>query len=192
MAGTLSDGASGARPRGEGGVPSEGAVPGLDGARWIADCRVDLALDARLKALLCTCFGDRFRHQRHCFEIPLRRLLVERDGALVAQLAVHEKLLHRDGGVDTFAGIAEVCVAPARRRGGIARAMVAEAERRHAALDHAILLGAPEVYGSSGYREVDNVAWPDATHVPSGRPMVKPLAASGWPRSPARGYGPPF
>lgn len=160
---------------------------------YLPDAAVDGALDAELRALLSLCFGVEFKNKRYAFEMPPHRWLVREEDEVVGHLAVHEKTFECDGISVPFIGIAEVCVAPSHRGRGFVRAMLGEAERHFNAVQFAILLGDPEVYGSSGYRPVGNVYLPfkDAAK-PNPDVLVKPLGSRLWPQGAVVIEGPPF
>lgn len=160
---------------------------------YLRDIQVDDALDAELRALLSTCFGDEFAHKRYCHEMPPHRLLVPDEDVLVAHVAVHEKVLKSEGAALPFLGIAEVCVAPSHRGRGLVRLMMRELEAHFEGFPFAVLLGDPGVYGSSGYHSVDNVYFPyECTGKPNAHAMVKALGSRPWPVADVAIEGPPF
>ncbi len=70
--------------------------------------------------------------------------------------------------------------------------MLREAERHFRVVPFAILLGDPEVYGSSGYRPVGNIYLPFKNAEPNPVVLVKPLGSRLWPQSAVVIEGPPF
>ena len=159
----------------------------------IADCRVDARLDRLLRELLRSSFDDVcFDGRRFANETPSRRFLIDLGTHVAAHLAVHEKLLHTESGARGFIGIAEVCVAPAYRGRGLVSSLLASAESEYAHLDHTLLLGEAAIYGSSGYRPLEGVRWPDDPGAATGSLLGKHLAAQQWPVGARRIHGPRF
>ncbi len=160
---------------------------------YLPDAQVDDALDAELRALLSTCFGNEFAHKRYCYEMPPHRWLVRDGEVLAAHVAVHEKVLKSGGEALPFLGIAEVCVAPSYRGRGLVGAMMKTLEAHFSGFPFAVLLGDPGVYGSSGYRSVSNVYFPfENTGRPNTYAMVKALGSQSWPVDDVTIEGPPF
>lgn len=160
---------------------------------YLRDAQVDDALDAELRTLLTRCFDNSFETKRYAYEMPPHRLLVRDGGALVAHVAVHEKVLKSGGEALAFLGIAEVCVAPSHRGRGLVRAMMKASEAHFTGFPFAVLLGDPGVYSSSGYRSVGNVTFPyEGTGEPNRYAMVKVLGSRSWPVAGVTIEGPPF
>lgn len=160
---------------------------------YLPDAHVDEALEAELRALLSLCFGKDFRDKRYHHELPAHRWLVRDEGALVAHLAVHDKTFEHAGETLPFLGVAEVCVAPSHRGRGLVKAMLREAETMFSTVPFAILLGDKGVYGSSGYRSVQNVYFPfEKMGKPNEDVMVKALGLEAWPQGKVTIEGPPF
>ncbi len=158
----------------------------------LPDEAVDVELDAALRRLLSSCFtGPKdgvFRDQLFFREAPRHRLLVHRDGELVAQVAAHDKTADSEDGSIRLLGIAEVCVAADCRGQGLVGRMLEAAhewgiERE---FDAAFLFGEAKYYASAGYRPVHNplrVTNPNGEVVEKvfANAMVRPLASNTWP-----------
>ena len=159
---------------------------------YLADTDVDAALDAQLRALLSECFGNVFKDKRYCYEMPPHRWLIRaEDGTLAAHLAAHDKVFRSADKRVPFTGVAEVCVAPEYRGRGYVRALLAAAEA-HTSAPFALLVGDAGVYGSSGYRTVDNVHFPAKHPDPHPDVMAKALRGEAWPEGGVVIEGMPF
>lgn len=160
---------------------------------YLPDEQVDETLDAELRTLLSLCFGKEFEHKRYAYEMPPHRWLVRDKGVLVAHVAVHDKTFQSGEKRVPFLGVAEVCVAPNYRGRGLVKIMLRHAEARLGSVPFAVLLGDPEVYGSSGYRTVGNVYFPhEGTGQPNTGVMVKALRSQLWLAGKVTIEGPPF
>ncbi len=165
----------------------------MDSIRYLPDAEVDEKLDRTLRTLLTVCFGKIFRDKRFCFEMPPHRWLAWEQGEVVAHLAVHEKTFQQEGHTVPFIGVAEVCVAPPYRGRGLVKAMLKEAEAHLADHSFAVLLGDPQVYGSSGYQPVVNVYFPAKDgERPNPDALVKALGRNPWPEGRVVIAGSPF
>jgi len=172
---------------------------------YIEDHKVSAALDAELRALLSSCFtgesNEVFCHQRFFHEMPSHRWL-GRDGEdqLVAHLAIHDKVIGTTAGDLHVGGIAEVCVAVAQRGRGLVRRLLAEGQdwMIGQGMSFGTLFGNARVYGSSGYRAVDNpirylIPKTDSWLTePLTNFLVKPLASIPWPDGMIDLRGPKF
>ena len=161
--------------------------------RSLREDEVDAEEDGRLRALLALCFTELsglFLERRYYLEPPeWRWILSDGPGDLVAHAALRERRVR--AGTESFVvgGVSEVCVHPDHRGRGYVRRMLdpIHDELRTRGVDFVLLFGDERIYGSSGYRPIDNVfrywdpgslAWVDRT-VPSAQ--VLELFASKWP-----------
>lgn len=163
---------------------------------YLPDTGVDRKLDEEIRRLLFLCFSTgapRFEHQRFNNEMPLHRWLIrDADGRLVAHLATHEKAMAALGDTFSFCGVAEVCVHPDARGGGLVGQMLREAEALHEDCDYSILLGAERVYSRYGYVKVGTVYFPHHGPEPAKSAMVKCLRQETWPEGRVEIPGPHF
>lgn len=160
--------------------------------QYLPDDTIDAALDAEIRGLLTTCFTKPedavFRTRRHFVEpYPHRWTIRDPQGRLVAHIGVHEKSAEVEGRTLRIGGIAEVCVHPDCRGRGYVKALLARAHdwMRRNGYVFSVLYGDPMVYGSSGYVEVQNLAYSgdeQGWHPTSG--MVRCLADTPWPTVP--------
>lgn len=168
--------------------------------QYLPDNTIDDALDAEIRGLLTTCFTKTedvvFRTRRHFVEpYPHRWTIRDAQGRLVAHIGVHEKSAEVEGRTIRIGGIAEVCVHPDCRGRGYVKAMlecVHDWLRRNG-YAFSVLYGDPKVYGSSGYVEVDNLAYgndAEGWHRTSG--MVRTVSGEAWPASEVRIPGKKF
>ena len=178
-------------------------MPSRSKPRYLADAKVDGALDAKIRALLATCFVKPqdavFQTQRYFREpYPHRWIVADETGAFIAHVGAHEKTVRAAGKTYRIAGIAEVCVHPDHRGQGLVRTMLRQAHRGLArrGFDFAVLFGDPKVYASSGYACVGNLFHDENI---AGRirrknvaAMVHPLGKTPWPRGRAHLPGPTF
>ena len=171
---------------------------------YLADAAVDAVLDAKIRALLTTCFTKPqdvvFQTRRYFREpYPHRWILEDGRGNVIAHVGAHDKTVAAGGTSYRVAGIAEVCVHPDHRGRGHVRSMLRQAHRWLARRNFvfAVLFGAPDVYVSSGYVRVDNLVHddPDA----QGRirrkkieAMVRRLSNTPWPPCRVHLPGPTF
>lgn len=175
---------------------------GTSAVAYTLDADVDTQLDAELRALLSLCFTGPedavFRARRYFREPPKHRwLLRDETGALVAQVAVHEKTIDCAGWGMPIGGIADVCVHPDHRGRGHVRGMLAgiHAWLAERLVPFAVLFGDPAVYASSGYVVVKNLRVRSAetgAWEPGGGAMVHELGAHRWPDGPVDLIGPRF
>lgn len=170
---------------------------------YLADAMVDGARDAKIRALLATCFVKPqdavFRTRRYFREpYPHRWIIEDAAGAFIAHVGAHDKIVRAAGKTYRIAGIAEVCVHPDYRGQGLVRTMLRRIHRELArrGFDFAVLFGDPRVYASSGYSGVGNLFHDEKT---AGRirrknvaAMVHPLSATPWPRGRVHLPGPTF
>ena len=171
---------------------------------YLPDADVDAAVDAEIRTLLTTCFlkpqDTVFRTQRYFREpYPHRWIIRDAAGRMLAHIGVHEKTVQAAGRVYPIAGIAEVCVHQDCRGRGYVRYMLeaAHARMRAAGRAFAVLFGNPDVYGSSGYLPVANLAHDaDASEGGTRRQsiaaLVRPLADGPWPSGEVYLPGPTF
>ncbi|YCO01210.1 GNAT family N-acetyltransferase [Vibrio sp. VNB-15] len=130
---------------------------------YILDDEVTPELDAKLRALLSTCFTKEqdkiFQTQRYFQEVPRHRYLIWDDSQLAAHIAVHEKQVMIDDQSFPISGIAEVCVQPDYRGKGLVKLLLEaihqDALERGDAFS--VLFGRTQVYQSSGYHSIDNL-----------------------------------
>lgn len=151
--------------------------------RYIMDADVDNVLDEKLRMLLSKCFihDPIFKNRRFFHVPPKHRWIIEINEELGAHLAVHELEFEADGRKTPFIGIAEVCVAPDYRGRKLVSLMLSHAERINPAIKYSILLGNPDIYGSSGYRKASNVYFPDVSDKPCESALIKCLKEDPWP-----------
>ena len=160
---------------------------------YLADATVDVALDEKIRALLTTCFvgpnNEVFKDRRYYKEpYPHRWVIKNQQGAFIAHVGVHDKIVQADGKTYRIAGICEVCVHPDHRGHGYVKAML---ECIHKWLvpqgfDFSVLFGDSKVYGSSGYVNITNlyqdvIGEDGQKHRKQLLPMVKALTAKSWP-----------
>jgi predicted N-acetyltransferase YhbS len=183
-------------------MPNERAPLRLEYAR---EPDVSGALDAELRELISSCFDQPhnafFRERRYAQEMPLHRFMGRsEDGVLAAHLAVHEKRVTVAGVGLTVGGMAEVCVRSTQRGQGHMRRLLERAHQQlvENGIEHALLLGEPALYASSGYlplhatvrrtdpktRVVQDGVMADLLH--------KSLANEPWPAGPIDLCGPIF
>lgn len=170
----------------------------------IDDTQVDAALDGELRHLLVTCFVKDepvFSKHRHFVEPPQHRWLVrDSGGRLIAQTAVHDKIIGSTQGDLHIAGIAEVCVHPDARGHGLVRVMMHAVEKwaKERPFDFCMLFGSSKVYSSSGYKLIDNPIrrFNNTTQQWEVRPndftMILPLSGRAWPEGEIDLRGPFF
>jgi len=173
-------------------------------ALYLPDAAVDAALDSELRTLLTLCFTAphdlRFATRRYARELPAHRWLARDRGRLVGHVAMHDKEVGTPEGPRRIAGVAEVCVHPAFRGRGIARALLASAEAgmRQFGCPFAFLFGREAVYASSGYRAVPGAiryrVGPEGPWKVESMPsaLVKPLGSEAWPAGEVDLRGPVF
>lgn len=171
----------------------------------VLDAAVDDVLDAGIRALLCTCFTGPQDHvffqRRYFMEQPAHRWLIwNRDkSGLAAHIAVHEKQIETGGSIHRIAGVAEVCVHPDWRGGGVVKHILAAMHPRLArnGLVYSVLFGSSKFYASSGYAPVANLSLDEETpcegirRVPA-EVLVRPLAGIPWPADHVHLIGPRF
>lgn len=121
---------------------------------------VDPELDAKLRALLSTCFtqpqDNIFLSQRFFHQMPHHRWIIDGPKGLIAHVAVHEKTLGSKSGELPVWGIAEVCVHPDYRGRGLVKKILDQVHREVDQVDFMVLFGKTNVYSSSGYKSITN------------------------------------
>lgn len=160
---------------------------------YLPDREVDAATDRVLRELLTVCFTKPqdvvFRDRRYFVDPYPHRWIVRNSGErIVAHVGGHEKSILAGGRVYRVGGIGDVCVHPEFRGRGYVREMLSAAHAFMArqGFDFALLFGRPEVYGSSGYRPVENLfihadpANPESELV-SVRGLARCLGETQWP-----------
>lgn len=161
---------------------------------YTSDAQVDDVLDRELRRLLSTCYtaadvSAAFRERRYLRDCPQHRWFIwGQQGELASHVAVHERTSHAQQRQFKTAGIGSVCVAPAYRRRGFVRIMLAAVHEWLIAWQFAfaILFGNPSVYRSSGYVQVENILRDAKTDtgeecrkpVPG---MIRELSETSWP-----------
>ncbi|WP_282065266.1 GNAT family N-acetyltransferase [Vibrio rotiferianus] len=166
---------------------------------YLLDDEVTQELDAKLRALLSTCFTKEqdkiFQTQRYFNEIPRHRYLLWDGDRLAAHVAVHEKQVMIDDQSFPICGIAEVCVDPGSRGQGLVKILL-EAVHKDA-LERgdafSVLFGLTSVYQSSGYQPINNLKMEvTASHwVSTDETMVCSLKII-WPQQTVHLVGYPF
>lgn len=168
---------------------------------YLPDNSIDEVLDRELRGLLTTCFTKPeaaaiFKTRRFYREpCPHHWIIRDERGALVAHIEAHEKAVESEGRRFRSGGIGAVCVHPACRGRGFARTMLATVHDWLTAHDYvfAILFGAADVYGSSGYVDVSNLFHGSGNR---GRQqvnaMVRELSKTPWPAGAVYLPGPTF
>jgi len=168
--------------------------------QYINDSEVSESLDKALRQLLSTCFvknqdAQIFSKQRYYNEMPQHRYLLWQHAQLVAHIAVHEKEVIINNNPISICGIAEVCVHPEYRNQGFVKHLLEKIhlDRIKQGDGFSVLFGDEEVYGSSGYRYVNNLKalnpsleWTVAEHT-----MVLSLNKD-WPTGEVKLSGIPF
>jgi predicted acetyltransferase len=166
---------------------------------YLLDDEVTQELDAKLRALLSTCFTKEqdkiFQTQRYFNEMPRHRYLLWDGDRLAAHVAVHEKHVMIDDQSFPICGIAEVCVDPGSRGLGLVKILL-EAVHKDA-LERgdafSVLFGLTSVYQSSGYQPINNLKMEvTANHwVSTDETMVCSLKII-WPQQTVHLVGYPF
>ncbi|CAH1565357.1 GNAT family N-acetyltransferase [Vibrio rotiferianus] len=166
---------------------------------YLLDDEVTPELDAKLRALLSTCFTKEqdkiFQTQRYFNEMPRHRYLIWDGDRLAAHVAVHEKQVMIDDQSFPICGIAEVCVDPGSRGLGLVKILL-EAVHKDA-LERgdvfSVLFGLTSVYQSSGYQPINNLKMEvTANHwVSTDETMVRSLKII-WPQQTVHLVGYPF
>ncbi|MFN1650053.1 GNAT family N-acetyltransferase [Vibrio rotiferianus] len=166
---------------------------------YLLDDEVTQELDAKLRALLSTCFTKEqdkiFQTQRYFNEMPRHRYLLWDGDRLAAHVAVHEKQVMIDDQSFPICGIAEVCVDPGSRGQGLVKILL-EAVHKDA-LERgdafSVLFGLTSVYQSSGYQPINNLEMEvTANHwVSTDETMVCSLKII-WPQQTVHLVGYPF
>lgn len=159
--------------------------------QYLPDDRISVAQDYELRELLTTCFRKPqdwiFRERRYfCEPYPHRWVIRDDAGAVVAHIGVHDKRVEAGGRTYRIGGIGEVCVHPRHRKKGYVRLMlqVIHPWMAQHGFDFAVLFGDSRVYGSSGYRVVNNLfkeTEPGKERKPIGAAMIHELSATPWP-----------
>lgn len=170
--------------------------------KFILDKAVDRELNDKIIQILTICFPDQqiFTKQRYYKETPQYRWYIESDSIIAAHLAIHEKKITINSEEIIIGGIAEVCVHPNYRGKGLAKKLLKASEEVIAekGLKFSVLFGDPNVYSSSGYRQIDNkIKYVD--HI-SGKwitennsdIMIKKIADVEWPEGLVNLNGPTF
>ncbi|WP_182026148.1 GNAT family N-acetyltransferase [Vibrio rotiferianus] len=166
---------------------------------YLLDDEVTQELDAKLRALLSTCFTKEqdkiFQTQRYFNEMPRHRYLLWDGDRLAAHVAVHGKQVMIDDQSFPICGIAEVCVDPGSRGQGLVKILL-EAVHKDA-LERgdafSVLFGLTSVYQSSGYQPINNLKMEvTANHwVSTDETMVCSLKII-WPQQTVHLVGYPF
>ncbi|CAH1575349.1 GNAT family N-acetyltransferase [Vibrio rotiferianus] len=166
---------------------------------YLLDDEVTQELDAKLRALLSTCFTKEqdkiFQTQRYFNEMPRHRYLLWDGDRLAAHVAAHEKQVMIDDQSFPICGIAEVCVDPGSRGQGLVKILL-EAVHKDA-LERgdafSVLFGLTSVYQSSGYQPINNLEMEvTANHwVSTDETMVRSLKII-WPQQTVHLVGYPF
>jgi GNAT superfamily N-acetyltransferase len=167
---------------------------------YLPDENVDTGMDAEIRDLLTICFTkpqDVVFRERRYFREPYRNRWIIRSGqgVLVAHAGVHEKHVQSAGVEYRIGGICEVCVHPAYRGRGYVRLMLGVIHDWLSvqAFVFAVLFGNPQVYGSSGYRPVDNLLHGDEqTGWMPVKALEHELSLTPWPAAAVYLPGPRF
>lgn len=126
------------------------------------DSQITPAQDEALRALFRACFKRELAYlerQRFFRELPPHRWMIfDEDENVIAHIAGYDKILGTKHGLLPVIGIAEVCVSPAYRGRGLVRSILSEIHdwARAQGFDWSLLFGSHGIYGSSGYRRINN------------------------------------
>jgi predicted N-acetyltransferase YhbS len=166
---------------------------------------VSAQLDRELRELISSCFDQAhnafFRERRYAQEMPTHRFMLRSEGgALVAHLAVHEKRITVAGTELQVGGMAEACVHRSQRGQGHLRRLLSHAHELlfEQGIEHALLLGQPALYASSGYGPLDvsirrfNHQTQSFEDGKLASALYKPLTDKPWPAGPVDLCGPLF
>ena len=131
---------------------------------YIRDLDVDTDLDRSLRDLLCICFIDPgnevFRERRYFKESPSHRWFIrDKEGRVIAHVALHEKVVVSSNQDIGIGGVAEVCVHPEFRGRGFVRKLLVKVHDWLCLNGYrfSLLFGDPRVYTSSEYVSVTNL-----------------------------------
>lgn len=127
---------------------------------FIEDAEVDAVLNEKLIKILSGCFDNQplFKERRYYKEMPGFRWYIEENGQIIAHTAVHEKNILVGDQKIKIGGIAEVCAHPEYRGKGLVKLLLKNVDRWLVGNNYkyAMLFGDKNVYGSSGYFNIDN------------------------------------
>ncbi len=168
------------------------------------DCTLSPAEDQALRALFKLCFKRELAYldrQRFFRELPPHRWMIfDESDAIIAHIAVYDKVLGTPNGLLPVAGVAEVCTHPDHRGQGMARAILAEIHTwaSEQGFGWIMLFGSHAIYGGSGYQCIDNPI--RALDYQSGEwetetleyALVCPLGDEAWPSGTIDLRGPHF
>ena len=185
-------------------VEASGGTDAHQAWEWIyrPDAAITEEEDRRLRKLLVSCFAYNpyFRFRRFHLERPAHHWLARcASGEFVAHAAVHEKTLGSACGEIRVGGVADVCVDADYRGMGILKTALGTMhgwmmERQ---MPFSMLFGRPRIYASSGYAVIGNVLHASNSlarrWLPTrGKPMIKSLAGTPWPKCSIDLRGPTF
>lgn len=170
--------------------------------KFILDKDVDGELNDKIIQILSMCFPDQqiFTKQRYYKETPQYRWYVESDSIIVAHIAMHKKKITINSDEILIGGIAEVCVHPNYRGKGLAKELLRASEifMTENWYKFSVLFGDPNVYGSSGYKQIDNrikyidhISGKWITEINSDI-MIKKISDTEWPDGLVNLNGPTF
>jgi hypothetical protein len=172
---------------------------------YLADEEINAEDDRRLRSLLSACFkgpdDNCFTHRRYFQEIPRHRWLIRAGNvAIIAHVAVHDKVLTSSEGDLRVGGVAEVCTHPDYRRRGFCKILLSTTHSWMVAQGtaFAVLFGPAVHYASSGYVSITNPIhywdWKRREWVINSlkQAMVCPLADRAWPVGLIDLHGPIF
>ena len=168
--------------------------------QYIKDSDVSDSLDLKLRHLLSHCFvqnndSEIFSQQRYYNDMPQHRYILWAGDQLAAHIAVHDKQVQINEIAVPICGIAEVCVTAEYRKQGLVKNLLDKIHLDRLAQGDAfsVLFGDVEVYGSSGYKSVNNLKAlnTDCVWTVTGHTMVRPLNQH-WPVSEVKLVGIPF
>jgi len=158
---------------------------------YIQDSDINNQLDQQLLQLLSTCFPSSpcFQSRRYNKEPPSHRWYIsDSSSGVIAHIGLHEKVIICQDQESPVGGISEVCVHPDFRGQGLAMQLLTTIHNwlHTQKFPFSLLFGEASVYGSIGYKSVNNLYAPtESIHeVPKKQPsaMVYSLSKNSWPR----------
>ncbi len=113
--------------------------------------------DRAIAGLLARCFATDFGG-RSFYQTRQHLRLVQREGAILAHMALQFRAMRLGARLVTVAGVGDVATDPAHRGQGLAARLLAEAIRvaRASPAEFMLLFGTAKLYHAAGFRPVRN------------------------------------
>lgn len=119
---------------------------------FVSEHEIDECAEQELANLLDRCFPGTFEARTYFKQLPHRRLIAEKGGAIVGQMGIDHRIIRVGEKILEIAGAIDLCVSPEVQNRGIASHLLEAFERRFQNADFFVLMADDQrLYRRRGY-----------------------------------------